>query len=389
MIARNLARTLRALRRLYPVLTVTGPRQAGKTTLCRAVFPRLSYASLEPLDARSFAREDPRAFLEEHRGGAIIDEVQHVPELLSYLQEAVDADPRPGRYVITGSQHLGLLQSVSQSLAGRTAVVHLLPPSLDELQRFKGPPADLTTTLWTGAYPRIHDRKIPAGRWLADYVTTYVQRDVRQVLSIGDLETFTTFVRLCAGRTACEINLSALGSDAGVSYNTVRSWLSVLEVGFLAFRLPAWRRSLRKQLIKAPKLHFFDSGLVCHLLGITEPEQLRHHPLRGQIFESWVASEIYKARVHRGLPPRLFHFRDARGLEVDLVLERGTKLTAVEAKSASTVARDFFTPLERFAKALDGTQLLERMIVFGGERGHRRGDDRVLAWRRIQEPEWT
>jgi predicted AAA+ superfamily ATPase len=196
---------------------VTGPRQAGKTTLCQHAFKDKSYVSLEPLDIQQHARQDPRGFLSEFKEGAVIDEVQHVPELFGYLQTEVDARPDPGRFIITGSQHFGLLQSITQSLAGRTGVLHLLPPSLDELRRFPAPAADLFGTLWRGSYPRIHDRNIPAKRWLADYVTTYIQRDVRQVLNIGNLQTFDTFVRLCAGRTAQALNLSALASNCGIT----------------------------------------------------------------------------------------------------------------------------------------------------------------------------
>lgn len=388
-VPRDLEDALRDAAGEYPVVTLTGPRQSGKTTLARAVFGNLPYVSLEPLDSRAFATEDPRGFLDEYGDGAVIDEVQRAPDLLSYLQELVDESSAPRRFVLTGSQHLGLLASVSQSLAGRTAVLHLLPLSYGEVGRFPHPPEDLLEALWTGGYPRIHDRAIPAGRWLSDYVTTYVQRDVRQVLNVGDLEAFSAFVRLCAGRTACEVNLSALGSDAGVSHNTARAWLSVLETGFLCFRLPAWERSARKQVVKSPKLHFFDTGLVCHLLGITEPEQLRHHPLRGQIFETWVATEIYKARVHRGAEPRLFHFRDAKGLEVDLVLELASRLVAVEAKSGATVASDFFRPLQRFAESVSATAEVEGRILYGGEGRQRRGSIQAVGWQRIQELDWA
>ncbi|MPY86340.1 MAG: DUF4143 domain-containing protein [Luteitalea sp.] len=386
MISRILTRVLHERANSYPIVTVTGPRQSGKTTLCRATFGNLAYVSLEPLDARDAVRSDPRGFLDEYRDGAVIDEVQHVPELLTYLQPEVDADPRPGRFIVTGSQHFGLLASVSQSLAGRTAVVHLLPLGLDEVGRFDDPPDGFWETLWMGGYPRIHDRKVPANEWLADYVTTYVERDVRQVLNIGDLVAFTQFVRLCAGRTATEVNFSSLGSDAGVSHNTARGWLSVLETGFLCFRAPAWRSNVRKQQIKAPKLHFFDSGLACSLLGITSPDQLRHHPLRGQLFESWVASEIYKAQAHRAVSPRLFHYRDAKGLEVDVVAETGAGLAAVEAKSGATVASDFLKPLQRF---LPDAEDLRRILIVGGEETRRRGGIRVVSWRQIQSVDWV
>jgi hypothetical protein len=392
---RDLETPLRDAAAHYPIVTVTGPRQSGKTTLCQMAFPRKAYVSLEPLDVREYAQRDPRGFLAELADGAILDEVQHVPDLLSYLQEEVDRDSsRRGRFILTGSQHLGLLHGVTQSLAGRTAVLFLLPPSLAELRRF--PKAaevtgDLFPALFAGAYPRIHDQGIPPSRWLADYLTTYVQRDVRQVLRVGDLQAFTSFVRLCAGRTAQELNLSTLGADAGVTHNTARSWLSVLETGLLLFRLPPWHANLRKQLVKAPKLHFVDSGLLCHLLGIREPEQLRHHPLRGAIFESWAVSEVHKAWLHRGLQPRLHHFRESRGLEVDLVVDRPDALEFVEIKSAETVAADFFRSLERLAALLapGERRRIGQQLIYGGTRPQRRSAGRVIPWQAIADQAWA
>lgn len=392
MIERNLARTLHRLAELYPVITVTGPRQSGKTTLCSTVFPDKPLVSLEPMDRRRYARDDPRAFLAEYRDGAVIDEVQQVPELLTYLQEEVDTRPEPGRFILTGSQHFSLSAAISQSLAGRTAVVHLLPPSLDEIQRFPSTPTSLVDVLWTGAYPRIHDRGIPADRWLANYVTTYVQRDVRQLLAVNDLEAFTTFLRHCAGRTGQELNLSQMGADAGVSHNTARAWLSVLEASYICFRLPAWHRNLRKRLVKAPKLHFFDSGLVCHLLGIDRPDTLRHHPSRGAIFESWVAAEIYKARVHTGQPPAMFHYREVQGMEVDAVVETGDRLLLVETKSGATVADDYLAGLrgleDRLAHAHEPRRR-ESLVIYGGDAPQHRSDATILPWSRVQEPAWA
>jgi hypothetical protein len=245
----------------------------------------------------------------------------------------------------------------------------------------------LFSVLWQGAYPRIYDRNIPAHQWLADYTHTYVQRDVRQVINVGDLHAFSGFLKLCAGRTAQEINLSALGSDAGVSHNTVRAWLSVLETSYLIHRLPAWHPNIRKQVVKAPKLHFFDSGLACYLLGIREPEQLRLHPLRGAIFESWVISEIYKASVHVGMDPRVFHYRETRGLEIDLLIEQGEGLDAVEIKSAATTTADFFRNLERFPVRLKdaGTKLgIRNHIVYGGDDSQQRSRAQVVSWRDVQ-----
>ncbi len=392
MIPRNLQAPLRELAQYYPIITVTGPRQSGKTTLCRGTFPEKAYVSLEPLDDRDFARTDPRGFLAQYAAGAIIDEIQHVPELLSYLQVDVDGNPEAGRFVLTGSQHFGLSQAIAQSMAGRTGVLHLLPLSLDELRRFPSPPTGLFDTLWSGGYPRIHDQGFPPGRWLADYVTTYVERDVRQMLNVGDLQAFTTFLKLCAGRTAQTVNLSSLGGDAGVSHNTARAWLSVLETSFVCLRLPAWHRNLGKQAVKAAKLHFVDSGLACHLLGIQSADQLVHHPQRGAIFESWVASEIYKARVHRGLEPRLYHYRDPRDVEIDVVLDTADHLSLIEAKSGATLASEFFRPLEALADALASrgeSRRIDRWLLYGGDPPQRRSAGAAIPWSAIQDQDWS
>lgn len=384
MISRNLANKLVTLAGYYPVVVVTGPRQSGKTTLCKSLFPAKPYVSLEALDEREYAASDPRAFLAEYKAGAVIDEVQNVPALLSYLQSDVDTNPEPGRFILTGSQHFGLSAAISQSLAGRCGVVALLPPGFDELRAFENAPDELFNSLWQGAYPRIYDRGIPAHQWLADYVATYIQRDVRQVINVTDLLAFTTFLRLCAGRTAQEINLSALGADAGISHNTARAWLSVLETSYILHRVPAWHANVRKQIVKAPKLHFFDSGLVCYLLGIHAPEQLRHHPLRGAIFESWVVSEVVKAYTHRGQAPAVFHYRESRGVEIDLIIQNGAELDAIEIKSGATLANDYFAPLQEFAQRMVLLQppvTAAQYLVYGGEPSQRRTNTRVLSWR--------
>jgi predicted AAA+ superfamily ATPase len=310
--------------------------------------------------------------------------VQHVPELLSYLQGEVDARPEPGRFILTGSQHFGLSQAVSQSLAGRCGALVLLPPSLDELRAFPNAPSELLPVLWQGGYPRIYDRNIPADQWLADYLATYVERDVRQVIHVGDLQAFSMFLKLCAGRTAQEVNLSALGADAGVTHHTARAWLSVLETSYIVHRLPAWHVNVRKQVVKAPKLHFFDSGLACHLLGIREPEQLCLHPLRGAIFESWVVSEVYQGFVHRGEKPSLFHDRETRGLEIDLIIERATGWDAVEIKSGATITREFFENFRRLAarwESAPGAGPVRNHLVYGGDGTPQRSHARVWSWR--------
>jgi hypothetical protein len=387
MIDRTIEPKLLDLARYYPVVMVTGPRQSGKTTLCRKVFPDKTYLSLEALDTREFALGDPRGFLSQYADGAILDEIQNAPELLSYLQGDVDERPDPGRFVLTGSQHFGLSQSISQSLAGRCGILVLLPPSLEELRAFPNAPADLFSVMWQGAYPRIYDRNIPAQQWLADYTHTYLQRDVRQVINVGDLQVFAGFLKLCAGRTAQEINMSAVGSDSGVSHNTVRAWMSVLEAGYLIHRLPAWHLNIRKQVVKARKLHFFDTGLACYLLGIQAPDQLRFHPLRGAVFESWVVSEIYKAIVHSGMQPDLFHYRETRGAEIDLLIDRGRELDAIEIKSGATTTADFFKNLEFFQGRLKdaGKELsIKSHVVYGGDDTHQRSRVQILSWRDVQ-----
>lgn len=390
MIARVLEPALKKAAATSPAVAVTGPRQSGKTTLCRATFPESTYVSLEPLDTREFARSDPRGFLDTYPGPAVFDEVQRAPELFSYLQEALDHDPAPGRYVLTGSQHFGLSEAISQSLAGRIALLNLLPLSFDELLRF-GARDDLWHVVWAGGYPRIHDRELEADVWLGDYVATYVQRDVRQVVNVTDLDAFTSFVRLAAGRTGQELNLSALGADAGISHPTARSWTSVLEASFLAFKLPPWLRSTRKRRVKAPKLHFVDTGLVCSLLGIRSPEQLRTHPSRGAIFESWVASEVLKARLHRRVPAGLYHLRETRGVELDLVVEGTDDVFGVEVKSGATVAQEFFTALRALPDLVRRGGEARRPVarlVYGGGATQQRSEAEVIAWTDVQNRSW-
>jgi uncharacterized protein len=310
--------------------------------------------------------------------------------LLSYLQVEVDERPEPGRFILTGSQHLGLTEAVTQSLAGRTAMLSLLPMSSGELRAF-GEPHSLSTAPWSGGYPAIFDRGIAADRWLSDYATTYVQRDVRQVQNIQDLDAFTRFVRLCAGRTSAELNLSALGADAGITHNTARSRLSVLEATFICMRLPAWHRNVRKQLVKAPKLHFLDVGLACSLLGIHKPSELDHHPLRGALFESWVLGEIYKGWVHAGRQPRLWHLRAARGPEIDILVEAGPTSYAIDSKSSTTLASEWLTATAAAATWLTTTGELpqtEPIVVYGGEQ-NREGTRRAVGWRTLADEPWV
>lgn len=317
--------------------------------------------------------------------------MHRVPDLLSYVQTAVDARPVAGSFILTGSANFTLLQSLGQSLAGRTALLELLPLSLQEVRRFPNPPADLFDLLWRGSYPAMYDRGLEPGDWYPSYVATYLERDVRTFLNVGDLVAFQTCLRLCAGRVGQPVNLSSLGADAGVTHATAKSWLSVLEAGYVAWRLPPFHANVSKRLIKTPKLHFVDSGLACYLLGIHSPDQLRDHPLRGAVFETWVVSEVLKSRTHRGLPPNLSFFRDRKGAEVDLVVELGRKLLAVETKSGQTVAGDFFAGLQAFASLMGSSRLRREVrgfVVYGGAEHQLRSSGTVVPWSRLDRCEW-
>jgi len=397
MIKRTLTKKLKEAATRFPVLTVTGPRQSGKTTLVRAAFKNYEYVSLELPDERDFATEDPRGFLERFDGPVILDEVQRVPDLFSYIQVLVDEHQDwTGRFILTGSHNFLLLESISQSLAGRCAVLHLLPFSLSELagrkpitletlgksvpKNLKRPPkSDLMETLFTGFYPRIHDKDLPPRDWLANYYQTYLERDVRSVLNVGDLETFGRFVRLCAGRCGQLLNISSLASDCGVSHTTIKRWLSVLEASFIIVLLRPHHRNFGKRLIKSPKLYFLDTGLLCYLLQIHTPKELLHRAERGAVFESFVVSELYKNFLHRGEQPRLYFWRDVSGHEIDIVIETGTRLIPVETKSAKTVASDFFDNLA-YWRDLVGKEAGQAALIYGGDEAFKRSDTVVYPW---------
>ena len=386
MITRDLTPRLETSARTFPSITLTGPRQSGKTTLCRTIFPEHRYTSLESPDVRAFAVEDPRGFLDQFPDGAIIDEVQRAPALLSYLQGMIDDDPAPGRWVLTGSQNLSLLESVSQSLSGRTAVYDLLPLTRVEVERFPAFPESLEDALFAGSYPRIFDRGMDPSEWIRSYVATYIERDVRTIINVGDLATFQRFLELCAGRTAQLLNLSALADDCGISQPSARAWLSILETSFITFRLPAFHANLRKRLVKMPKLHFYDTGLVCWLLGIRTPEQLRNHPLRGPIFETWVVSEIAKHRNNKGETGGMSFYRDRNGAEADLIIQHPSGIALVESKSAETASSNLFDSVGRVQKHLSALPLPNSLfIAYGGRQHQRRARGSLIPWRNIHE----
>jgi predicted AAA+ superfamily ATPase len=383
-VSRTLINTVRELVVQYPILAVTGPRQSGKTTLVRETFPDRPYVSLEDLDERAFANEDPRGFLDRFPDGAVFDEVQQAPGLFSYLQTRVDQDGRMGLFVLTGSHRFGLLTGISQSLAGRAATVSLLPFSLGELKGASLAPADLNELLLRGLYPPVHDRDLEASTWYGNYIRTYVERDVRQLLNIRDLGSFQRFVALCAGRTGQLLNLSALAGDAGVSHTTARGWISVLEAGYLIHLVRPHHRNFNKRLVKTPTLYFVDTGLACRLLRIETPSQLDTHPLRGALFQTWVASELLKSRIHQGLDSNLHFWRDRSGHEIDLLIGPDEALVPIEVKSGSTIPSDARKVI-RWWTDLAGDSAGTGMVVYGGDESFTRAGVRHVGWRSLPE----
>lgn len=381
-IPRMAAQTLKTLAEGFPVLAVTGPRQSGKTTLVRTVFADKPYVSLEEPDQRAFATEDPRGFLRRYPDGAVVDEAQRCPDLFSYLQTRVDQDRRLGLFVLTGSQQFGLLARVTQSLAGRVALMSLLPFALNELRAADRAPQDLLQLLYMGLYPPIYDRQVEPARWYASYVATYVERDVRQMVNVRDLGAFERFVRVCAGRTGQLLNLSALANDCGVTHNTARAWLSVLEASYIVHLLRPHHRNFAKRLVKSPKLYFVDPGLAAWLLGIQTPGQLATHPQRGALFETWVVGELLKARFNRGYPSNLYFWRDQAGHEVDVLIEQGDTLSPVEIKAGQTIARDFFAGLAYWHELARGAAG-QPWLVYAGEERQARSGIEVVPWREI------
>lgn len=386
MYPRQARQTLERLARGFPVVALTGPRQSGKTTLARATFPDKPYVSLENPDERDFAEQDPKRFLARFPEGAILDEVQRCPELLSWLQGIVDERQVMGQFVLTGSAQFDLIASMSQSLAGRIGRVELLPLSLIEMKEGDCLPSTLDRVLLNGSYPAIYQRKVDANDWFPNYVATYLERDVRQIIAVRDLSQFQRFVRMCAARSGQLLNLAALGADCGISAVTAREWLSVLEASYLATRLPPYFQNFGKRLVKSPKLYFLDVGLMAWLLGIRDEASMSTHAARGALFETWIVSELIKQRFNAGQPADLYFWRDSAGHEIDLVFETPYGLQAVEIKSGSTFAADWVDVLKKWQKFTGDTPTMKPILIYGGVESHEREHCFLRSWQDFASP---
>ena len=379
MFKRTLSSLILKASKQYPVISITGPRQSGKTTLSKNLFSDFAYSNLEDPSTREFARNDPKAFLAQSKK-MVIDEIQRVPELFSYLQVIVDSEKKR-KFVITGSQNFLISEKISQTLSGRVAIFKLLPLSLKELQDNRLPFVDIYKLLVKGGYPRLYDEKLDFSEWYGNYIETYLQRDVREIKEIRNLSNFQTFLGLCAGRTGQILNLSSLANDAGVSVTTTKEWLSVLEASYVIHRLRPFYENFNKRLIKSAKLYFYDTGLVCALLNIKTEKELAKHPLMGSIFETFVVSELQKQNLHRQMRLNFYYLRDKQGNEVDLLYKIGQKLHLVEIKSAQTFRMDFVKAFDYFAK-ISGKKT-ENQIIYGGNIKQKRSNFVLLPWKQM------
>ncbi|HSX13783.1 MAG TPA: ATP-binding protein [Chlamydiales bacterium] len=383
MYSRHLSAEIQELAKGYPVVTVIGPRQSGKTTLIQHIFPNFPYVNLENPDIRDVASLDPRSFLEKYPNGAILDEIQRVPKLLSYIQTIVDASDRKGLFILTGSHQLELHEAITQSLAGRTALLTLLPMSLNELEN-SGIDLTLDEAIIKGGYPRIHKDHLDPTKAYRNYFQTYVERDLRQLVNVKDLIQFEKFVRICAGRIGQIMNLESIGGEVGISSHTVREWISILEASFIVFRLQPYFENFGKRILKSPKLFFTDVGLATYLLGIENPSQLERDPLRGHLVENLVILELLKWRLNLGLDPGLYYYRDVQKNEVAVLFKTGNELFPIEIKSSKTFTPDFLKQIQFFQNLVQ-ERAPRGYLVYAGEQDFNIQGIGVLNYKRAAE----
>ncbi|MEA2098113.1 MAG: ATP-binding protein [Patescibacteria group bacterium] len=381
MIKRNITKKILAYYKQYPIISLIGPRQSGKTTLVKKIFPKKPYVNLEDLENREFALNDPKGFLSQYENGAIIDEAQRVPEIISYLQVVVDEKKKNGLFVLTGSQNFLLMESIGQSLAGRTAIFKLLPFSSSELfsEKVKFNKTKIDDLLFKGFYPKLFDKKVDTVGYYTNYIQTYVERDVRLIKNISNLSIFKKFLNLCAARTGQLLNISSLAEDCGINQKTAQSWLSVLEASFIIYLLRPHYKNYNKRVIKMPKIYFYDTGLLCSLLGLTDKKQLKNHYLKGSIFESFVISEFIKYKYNQGAEPNVYFWRDKIGNEIDLLIETPNKIIPIEIKSGQTINSNYFKGLKYYNNLSQGSGK-NSYVVYGGNLKQSRSEANVLSW---------
>jgi len=383
MLNRDIENRVKSFIGKYPVISITGPRQSGKTTLVKKLFPDYKYINFEDVEKRSFAENDPKGFIYTFGNNVIFDEIQYVPDLFSFIQLRVDEDSE-SNFVITGSQNFLLLEKISQSLAGRVALFNLLPFSINELANTKYESENYTNLIFTGGYPRIYDKNLQPLEWYNNYITTYLERDVRQITNVGNLSAFQKFIKLCAGRIGQLINFSGIANELSVSYHTIQNWLSILEASFIVFRLQPYYKNFNKRLVKSPKLYFYDTGLACRLLGLQTSNQLDTFYLKGELFENFIISDLLKYKFNFSYDFSLYFWRNNQGKEIDCVIDMGMFEKIVEIKSGLTIHNEFFNNLVYWNK-ISETKITNNFIIYGGKEIQKRTTGTVVGWNKISE----
>ncbi len=379
MVSRTLLPFFWEMAKKFPAIVLLGPRQSGKTTLARLAFPQKPYVLLEEPDTREFAEKDPRGFLQSYPEGAILDEIQRVPHLFSYLQGILDQSKTNGLFILTGSHNFLMMEQVTQSLAGRVALLTLLPFSHQELRSAHLDFEDYETHLRFGGYPRVFSSQIAPEDFYSNYVRTYIDRDIRLLKNVQDLSTFHTFLKFCANRIGQPVNLSSIADDCGITHNTVKAWLSILEASYILFTVRPYHNNLNKRLIKTPKIYFYDTGLVCYLMGIDSQDLLTYHPMKGSLFENFIVSEVAKSFYHTGHEATLYFWQDKSAKKIDLILEAHGKVTPIELKAGKTITEDYFKNIAYWCQ-LTGASPSEAKVVYGGKQSQRRSTGHALGW---------
>ena len=383
-IKRNIEKSIRVYLSKYPIIGVTGPRQSGKTTMLKTMFPDYTYVNLESFDARNFAESDPRGFLNHYNNKVIFDEAQRVPQLFSYLQAIVDDDTQMGRFILSGSQNFHLMTSITQSLAGRIALFRLMPLDLSEMKRANLLDEDYAKMIIRGFYPALYDRDIDSKTFFSNYIETYVERDIRDLVNVQDLRLFRNFIGLCAARAGQLLNLNSLANECGISQPTAKSWLSVLQASYVVFLLNPYFKNYSKRITKTPKLYFYDTGLLAHLLKVRNPDKLKLSPVKGNLFENLIVSELLKQNYHQQLHREMWFWRDASGHEVDLILQDDEQVDILEMKATETVMGDLFSGLNFYAD-LAGEDIKSKTLVYGGNQNQVRSNVNVVGWQSLAD----